>query len=597
NSPEDKIRVYTTRPDTLFGCTYLVLSPEHALVQKCISESQRAEVEKYIAESLQKSERERKQTEKEKTGVFTGSYAINPVNDIAVPIWVADYVLADYGTGAIMAVPAHDERDFDFAKKFDLSIIPVIDGTRLANGMVLEGQNINSGFLNGLSTPAAKEKMLDFLEKKGVGERKVNYKLRDWIFTRQRYWGEPIPLVHCPYCGVVPLPESALPLTLPMTDNYLPTENGESPLAHLEDWVKTICPQCGKEARRETSTMPNWAGSSWYWLRYMDVQNTELPVGKSAEKYWQQVDLYVGGAEHAVLHLLYARFWHKFLYDLGIVSTKEPFQKLVNQGMILAYSHQNEFGKYYGYDEIEEKEGKFYAKEDNSLLITQIEKMSKSKYNVINPDGVVAEYGADTLRLYEMFMGPFEQTVVWDTKGVSGIRRFLDRVWRLQDNLDHSLNLADFPELRTLVHQTIKKVSEDTESFKFNTAISSLMVLVNALYQDEKVVPEAYQYLLQLLNPYAPHLTEEIWERLGNTDVLGEKAWPIYNDDFCQSETMKIMVQVNGKLRGELVVDLYAAQSDILKKAKELPNVQKLIPETGIRKEIYVPGKIVNLVI
>ncbi|MBT4936803.1 leucine--tRNA ligase [Candidatus Peregrinibacteria bacterium] len=814
------IPVYTTRPDTLFGCTYMVLAPEHSLVKNIVTQGQKNKVEQYMSDALNKSEKERKQDEKEKTGVFTGSYAINPVNNKKVPIWIADYVLMGYGTGAIMAVPAHDERDNEFAKKYEIEIIEVIQDITGSHAktfrnytMILDGVAKNSDFLNGLPTEEAIEKMIQWLEEKGFGKRQTNYKLRDWVFTRQRYWGEPIPLIHCEKCGVVPLNEEDLPLKLPETNSYHPTEDGQSPLAKLEDWVSTKCPKCSGTAKRETSTMPNWAGSSWYWLRFMDPKNSNKAWSKEAEKYWGMVDLYVGGAEHAVLHLLYARFWHKVLYDLGCVSNKEPFQKLRNQGMILAFSYKDENGKYYHPNEVWEENGEYYViilhtplnsrdklhslvlvpsinrdtidscfSEETKIPVSkQIEKMSKSKLNVVNPDEVVEEYGADTLRLYEMFMGPFEQTVVWDPKGIVGVYRFLEKVWKLRDKVEkpkkkaiiihgfdsrsdshwipklreklisegyyvltpsmpnadkpkyeewktvidtlgvdentvligHSLgggfiprclsdaqkkvdsivlvaptyasknpNIEkefgkDFNEglIKSLVsniilihsdkdpkvpsdsferytkelspkvinvpggehlgssqlekateavfsavslfssasvipaeagihgdglikslHKTIKKVREDTENFKFNTAISAMMVFVNEALKEEKIHANIYEDLLQILNPYAPHITEEIWSELGHISSLVCKPLPQYNEEFCKEESITLAVQVNGKVRDTIEVEVGAAKEEILEKAKASENVQKYI-ESGLKKEIYVPGKLVSLVV
>ena len=907
---EVEISVYTTRPDTLFGCTYMVLAPDHPLVKKLVTDERKNDVEKYISDALNKSEKERKQDEKEKTGVFTGAYAINPVNNKKVPIWIADYVLMGYGTGAIMAVPAHDERDFEFAKKYEKeglkvtcvispgSLVGFTGGQKdevskeiLSGNMAYplkSGKMINSDFLDDLPPDDAIERMIQWLEEKGFGKRQTNYKLRDWVFTRQRYWGEPIPLIHCENCGVVPhdpefakytlkkkerpsakaevgcskdntassfsrtrimssaesfvnnsdkrKKELSLPLRLPETDSYHPTEDGKSPLAKLDDWVNTKCPKCKGEAKRETSTMPNWAGSSWYWLRFMDPKNNNNAWSKEAEKYWGMVDLYVGGAEHAVLHLLYARFWHKVLYDLGFVTHKEPFQKLRNQGMILAFSYKDQNGKYYHPNEVEERDGECYLKpspqtplpEGEGLLLSkQIEKMSKSKLNVVNPDEVVNEYGADTLRLYEMFMGPFEQTVVWDPKGILGVYRFLEKVWKLKEKVEkpkkkaiiihgfdsrsdshwipslrekfilegyyvltpsmpnadkpkykewkklidtlgvdentvligHSLGggfiprylsdtqkkvdsmvlvaptysyknpaidttftkdfdaekvklliaqkcilihsdndeyipnedferykkelspkvievlggehlgssqlgkamkavlsamdiiCGDFSYTHTSschsgldpeslgeaeilkqvqddkggaqngksqgkkgaqgnkkesqdegsklfksLHKTIKKVREDTENFKFNTAISSMMVLVNEALKEEKIHANIYEDLLQILNPYAPHISEEIWSELGHFSSLVFKPLPQFNEEFCLEESITLAVQVNGKLRDTIEVSLSATKEEILEKAKASEKVKRYI-EPGLKKEIYVPGKLVSLVV
>jgi leucyl-tRNA synthetase len=600
---EEKLEVYTTRPDTLFGCTYMVLSPEHPLVEKITTKKYQAEVKDYLVKTAKKSERERKIDEKEKTGVFTGTYAINPVNEQKIPIYIADYVLMDYGTGAIMAVPAHDLRDNEFAKKYQIKIVEVIKNSNNEE-VVLEGEMINSKFLDGLNSSLAKKKMIQYLEEKKLGEKKVNYKLRDWVFTRQRYWGEPIPLIHGEDGKIYSLADSELPLVLPEVSKYEPTEDGESPLAQNEDWVnvrfdlnaegEAILSDNGKlKGKRETSTMPNWAGSSWYWLAYLDPNNNKELLSQTKEKYWGQVDLYVGGAEHAVLHLLYARFWHKFLYDLGVVSSVEPFQKLRNQGMILAFSYKNEFGKYFHPSEVEEKNGEFFSKTDQKKLVAEVEKMSKSKNNVVNPDDVIKEYGADSLRLYVMFIGPFEQTVVWDTKGILGVRRFLEKVWRIQTKIK-DIEISD--NLNKKLHQTIKKVDEDTENFKFNTAISSMMVFVNDLSK-EKIVPQKlWSDFLKILSPYAPHITEELWSLLGNTKTIAYEKYPQVNLDFLKEDKIKIIVQVNGKLRASLEVDKSLNKEELLSLAKEEQNVSKFL-NGKIIKEIYVPNKLVNFVV
>ena len=593
------LHVYTTRPDTLFGCTYMVLAPEHPFIQKIIHADQKDTVDTYIHSALNKSEKERKQDEKEKSGVFSGAYAINPVNNKKVPIWIADYVLMGYGTGAIMAVPAHDERDFEFATKYEIGIQEVI--TDIENPFQKSGGRlVHSDFLNGLSVSEAINVSIDWLEEKGCGKRQTNYKLRDWVFTRQRYWGEPIPLIHCKQCGIVPLSEQELPLKLPETDNYHPTEDGKSPLAQIDNWVNTSCPQCKGDAKRETSTMPNWAGSSWYWLRFMDPQNNTEAWSKDAEKYWGMVDLYVGGAEHAVLHLLYARFWHKVLYDLGHVSNKEPFQKLRNQGMILAFSYKDTNGKYYHPSEVEEKDAVILLKNTNETLSKQIEKMSKSKSNVVNPDEVVEEYGADTLRLYEMFMGPFEQTVVWDPKGIVGVYRFLEKVWKLSSRVSSCetpiQDTSNPSSLTKLLHKTIKKVREDTENFKFNTAIASMMVFVNEALKEKEIHSKIFEDFLQILNPYAPHITEELWSNLDHNTSLVFQELPSFQEQFCTEDTLKLAVQVNGKLRDQIEVNISATKEEILEQAKASENVQKYLV-SELRKEIYVPGKLVNFVV
>jgi leucyl-tRNA synthetase len=551
------LRIFTTRPDTLFGATYVVLAPEHPLVDKFAT----PEVKAYRAAAAKKSELERTQLEKDKTGVFTGAHAINPVNNEKIPIWVADYVMMGYGTGAIMAVPAHDTRDLEFARKFNLPVRVVVEpppGIE-AEGFVGDGISVDSGLITGLPTAEAKKKITAWLEERKLGKATVNYKLRDWLFSRQRYWGEPIPIVHCPKCGTVPVPESELPLRLPEMKDYTPTGNAEPPLAKATDWVNTKCPQCGGPAKRETNTMPQWAGSCWYYLRYLDPNNAGRFVAPDKEKYWMPVDLYVGGAEHAVLHLLYSRFWHKVLFDLGHVSTTEPFMRLVNQGMILG--------------------------EDSR-------KMSKSWGNVINPDDVVREYGADTLRLYEMFMGPLEATKPWSTEGVQGVYRFLGRVWRLYEEIDES---TPTPALSKALHQTIKNVGERTEGLLFNTAISAMMEFVNAVTAQESRPRALLEPFALLLAPYAPHLAEEIWERLGHAKSLAHENWPTYDASLLVESTIQIVVQVNGKVRDKLDVPADLPGAELEKLALACPKVKEFTAGKQIKKVIVVPGKLVNI--
>ena len=614
------ISVYTTRIDTIFSGTFLILAPEHSLLEEITIDEKKEEVYAYRDEALQKSELDRKQDVKEKTGVFTGAYAVNPATSEKIPVWVADFVLKDYGTGAVFA-DAHDQRDFEMAKQYGIplkvSIKPddeelwekVKNFEECFSGY---GTLVHSGEFDGMTSEESKPKIIEWLGKKGLAKKTTNYKLRDWVFTRQRYWGEPIPLVYDNEGNIYPLDESELPLILPATDNYLPTDSGESPLAKIEDFVnvkgyitsagtvKTV--QNESEAqnesiisfKRETLTMPNWAGSSWYYLRFMDPKNSQEAWSKEAENYWGQVDLYVGGAEHAVLHLLYARFWHKVLFDLGYVNTKEPFQKLKNQGMILAFSYRDKNHKYYHPSEVVEKNGECLVRETGEILQRQIEKMSKSKYNVVNPDDVVAEYGADTLRLYEMFMGPFEQTVVWDTKSILGVRRFLEKVVNLSQKISSESEVEN-DAIRNLLHKTIKKVSSDTENFKFNTAISSMMVLVNEM-QKQGVTKSYYEILLLLLNPYAPHVTEELWEQIGNKQELTFSKWPEFNEEYCIDDEITIVVQVNGKLRDEIKVSADISKEEILNASRSLEKVQQFIAP-GIKREIYVPGKLVNFVV
>lgn len=564
---EDKLRVYTTRPDTLFGATYMVVSPEHPYIDKYKDEiTNWDEIVAYREMAAKKSDFERTELAKDKTGVVLGGItAVNPVNGKEIPIWISDYVLMTYGTGAIMAVPAHDDRDWEFAKKFNLPMIQVVEGkdgnvdiNEAAFTDVATGKLINSEFLNGLEVKDAKEKMKDFLEEKGIGNRKVNYKLRDWVFSRQRYWGEPIPIVNCEKCGYVPIDESELPLMLPDVDSYMPTDNGESPLAAMTDWVNTKCPCCGGPAKRETDTMPQWAGSSWYFLRYTDPKNTEALASPEALKYWLPVDWYNGGMEHTTLHLLYSRFWHKFLYDSNIVPTSEPYQKRTSHGMILG--------------------------ENN-------EKMSKSRGNVVNPDDIVNEFGADTLRTYEMFIGAFELSASWSNDGVKGCRRFLDRVWKLQDILTDEEGYSK--EMETKMHQTIKKVSSDFENLKYNTAIAAMMSLINEFYKVGKVTKGEFKTLITLLNPVAPHMTEELWEIMGFGGRLYQTLWPEYDEAKTVESTVEIAVQINGKTKATLAINKDDSKDVVIPKAKEVI-ADKL---TGnIVKEIYVPGRIVNIV-
>ena len=561
---EEKLTVYTTRPDTLFGATYMVVSPEHPMLDKYKEDIKNWDaIQDYREQAAKKSDFERSELAKEKTGVaIDGLTAINPVNEKEIPIWVSDYVLMSYGTGAIMAVPAHDTRDWEFAKKFNLPIIEVVAGgenvQEEAYTDVASGKLINSGFLDGLEVAEAKKKMIAFLEEKGIGKSKTNFKLRDWVFSRQRYWGEPIPIVKCEKCGYVPLPESALPLELPDVDSYMPTDNGESPLAAMTDWVNTTCPCCGGPAQRETDTMPQWAGSSWYFLRYTDPKNTEALASKEALKYWLPVDWYNGGMEHTTLHLLYSRFWHRFLYDQGVVPTKEPYQKRTSHGMILG---------------------------ENG------EKMSKSRGNVVNPDDIVMDYGADTLRTYEMFIGAFDLSASWSENGVKGCRRFLDRVWKLQEIL------VDGNEYRsafeTKMHQTIQKVSSDFENLKYNTAIAAMMSLLNDFYKEGSINRAEFKTFLILLNPVAPHITEEIWENCGYEGRVYAQTWPEFDEAKTVEDTIELPVQINGKTRAVVTLPADVDKDTAIAAGKELI-ADKL---TGtIVKEIYVPGRIINIV-
>ena len=561
---EDKLTVYTTRPDTLFGATYMVVSPEHPMLEKYKDEIKNMDaIREYQEQAARKSDFERSELAKDKTGVeIDGVRAVNPVNGKEIPIWVSDYVLMSYGTGAIMAVPAHDTRDWEFAKKFNLPIIEVVAGgedvQKEAFTDVATGKMINSGFLDGLEVADAKKKIIQWLEEKKLGTGKTNFKLRDWVFSRQRYWGEPIPVVHCDKCGYVAIPESELPLELPDVESYMPTDNGESPIAAMTDWVNTTCPCCGGPAKRETDTMPQWAGSSWYFLRYTDPHNKEALASPEALKYWLPVDWYNGGMEHTTLHLLYSRFWHKFLYDNQVVPCPEPYQKRTSHGMILG---------------------------ENG------EKMSKSRGNVVNPDDIVNEYGADTLRTYEMFIGAFDLSASWSENGVKGCRRFLERVWKLQDILTDGDSYS--ADMETKMHQTIKKVSNDFESLKYNTAIAALMALLNDFAKKGSITKKEYGTFLTLLNPVAPHITEEIWNTCGYEGFLYEQPWPEYDEAKTVENTIEIAVQINGKTRGVVALPIDADKETALAKAKEAV-ADKL---TGtIIKEIYVPKKIINIV-
>ena len=562
----ETLTVYTTRPDTLFGATYMVISPEHPYIEKWADKlSNMEEIRAYQEKAARKSDFERTEMAKDKTGVeLKGIRAINPVNGREIPIFISDYVLMTYGTGAIMAVPAHDTRDYDFAKVFHLPIIEVVAGGDIEKEAFTDcatGKMVNSGFLDGLSVEEAKVKIKEWLKENGKGHEKVNYTLRDWVFSRQRYWGEPIPIVYCEKCGYVPLPESELPLTLPEVDSYMPTDNGESPLSTLDSFINTTCPHCGGPAKRETDTMPQWAGSSWYYLRYCDPKNKECLASKEALDYWMPVDWYNGGMEHTTLHLLYSRFWHKFLYDIGAVSQKEPYMRRTSHGMILGEDGQ---------------------------------KMSKSRGNVINPDEVVAQYGADTLRLYEMFIGDFEKTAPWSPSSIRGCKRFLDRVWALQDMLTDGEEYR--PETRALMHKTIKKVSEDIENLKFNTAIASMMALINEIYALGSINRAELRTLLLLLNPFAPHMTEEMYEVQNLGGVLNEQKWPTFDPALCVDEMVELVVQINGKVRSKLQVPVDSAQADVLEKAKAEPKIQDALQGKQIVKEIYVQNKLVNFV-
>lgn len=594
---EETLTVFTTRPDTLFGATYMVVSPEHPLLEKIVTEPQKQAVKAYQEQAAKKSDLERGDLNKDKTGVFTGAYALNPLNGNKIPVWTSDYVLMGYGTGAIMAVPAHDERDYAFAKKFGLDIIEVIKSEQgvATEAYTGDGELINSGFLNGLRVKESKAAMIKWLEENKCGNAKTTYKLRDWVFARQRYWGEPIPVVHCETCGVVPLPEDQLPLRLPEVDKFEPSGTGESPLATVTEWVNTTCPHCGAPAKRETNTMPQWAGSCWYYLRYLDPKNTQALVDPAIEKAYGPVDCYIGGAEHAVLHLLYARFWHRVLFDLGIVSHKEPFKKLRHQGMILAFSYRDSMGNYHGYEEIDFKDGKAFLKTTGEELSPMVEKMSKSKKNVINPDDILSQYGADAFRMYEMFMGPFEASKPWDMKGIEGISRFLKRTAGWSENVQLT-EQSETKKTLILINQTIAKVGEDIENFRFNTAISALMVLFNELSKLPQVNTETFKTFLKLLHPFAPHLTEEIWQQKGYEGFVVKAAWPKADENLMKDDTQDIGVQINGKVRDRICVNAAASREEIEKTALASEKVQRHLQGFEIKKIIVVLGRMVSIV-
>ncbi len=603
---EDNLTVYTTRCDTLFGATYMVVSPEHKIISKITTAEQAEAVKAYQEAAAKKSDLERTDLNKDKTGVFSGSYAINPVNGKLIPIWIADYVLISYGTGAIMAVPAHDTRDWEFAKKFNLPIIEVLKSEVdvQEQAWTEDGIHVNSEFLDGLNKQDAINKMLEFLEEKKIGKKAINYKLRDWVYSRQRYWGEPIPLVHCPDCGTVPVPEEELPLTLPEVKSYQPTGTGESPLAAIDSWVNCKCPKCGKDAKRETNTMPQWGGSCWYYLRYLDPKNNDKFVSKEAENYWMPVDLYIGGAEHAVLHLLYARFWHKVLYDLGLVSTKEPFQRLVNQGMITSFAYQRKNKTLVPVDEVEQKEdGNWYEKATGEKLEQVVAKMSKSLKNVVNPDDEIRSYGADSVRMYEMFMGPLTMSKPWATQGIVGIHRFLEKVWALSEkplaDIDINSKLEDkkLVSLRKTFTQTVKKVGDDTSSLNFNTAISQMMIFVNELSKFDAIPTAIWTDFVKILSPYAPHLGEELWEKLGNKKSIAYEAWPTYNEEFLKDDTKEIVVMVNGKLRDKFEAAPGSDDETLKTMAFDREGVKKHTDGKEVVKVIVVKDKLVNIVV
>lgn len=613
NTAADTIKVFTTRADTLFGASYVSLAPEHPLVAKLTTSEHADEVKNYIAEAAKKSELQRTELSKEKTGVFTGSYALNPINGEKLPIWISDYILITYGTGAIMAVPAHDERDWEFAKKFRLPIKTVVApkadyspdknySQAPSEYFTAEGISVNSGKFSGMPTEKAKAAITAELEQRGVGHATVNYKLRDWIFSRQRYWGEPIPVVHCPHCGTVPLEEKDLPLMLPEVEKYEPSGTGESPLANISDWVNTTCPKCGGKAKRETNTMPQWAGSCWYYLRYLDPHNDSEFVSKKAENYWMPVDLYVGGAEHAVLHLLYARFWHKFLYDEGLVSTSEPFHRLINQGLITSFGYMRANKSLVPVDAVKQVGDDFIETATGEKLTQIVTKMSKSLKNVVSPDEPVSQYGADACRLYSMFMGPLTMSKPWNTQGLIGVYRFLEKVWSLTEKeivetAEYDISTPELKKITIATAKMVKAVSEQTASLDFNTAISQMMIFVNEITKLEKLPKYALKNLILCLAPYAPHIAEEIYALLGFESPVLQASWPSYDEKYCTDSSCVIVVQVNGKMRGKFETSTDTAKEELERQALKTESVQKWIEGKQIKKVIVVPNKIVNIVL
>ena len=613
---DEKIRVYTTRPDTLFGATYMVLAPEHNLVDKITTSEQEADVAAYVKHAAKMSELERTGLNQGKSGVFTGAYAINPVNQEKIPIWIADYVMLGYGTGAIMAVPAHDTRDFEFASKFGIHVRSIISPDKKAalheevnvddilagkacwtgDGKMIHSANKDGLDINGLEVKDSKRKTIEWLEVKGIGKGAINYKLRDWLFSRQRYWGEPFPVIHMEDNSIKLVPEEELPLTLPKIDNFKPSGTGESPLANAGKWLEYTDPKTGMKGRRETNTMPQWAGSCWYYLRYIDVLSNDKAWDKEKEKYWMPVDLYIGGAEHAVLHLLYARFWHKVLYDLGYVSTKEPFKKLVNQGMILGLSYKDSSNRLVMPDKVESRNGKFYHKDTQEELTEFPAKMSKSLKNVVSPDDIISKYGADSMRLYEMFMGPLEATKPWNTAGVEGVHRFIKKAWKMiteSEIVNTELNRKQL----SVLHSTIKKVTEDTETLNFNTAISQMMIFVNEFGKLKQMPKSAAECFVKLLAPYAPHVCEEMWEMLGHKETLAYKPWPKFQEEFLKEDEVEVLVQVLGKPKAKIMMSPDASQEEMQKIAIANPKVAEAIEGKTIRKVICVPGRLINIVV
>ncbi|MDQ3802530.1 MAG: leucine--tRNA ligase [Acidobacteriota bacterium] len=595
---EETFEVFSTRPETLFGGTFCVLAPEHPLVEKITSPDRRAGVMEYVEQTKAKSDRDRLAQADEKTGAFTGAYAINPVNRDLMPVWVADYVLLTYGTGAVFGCPAHDQRDYEFAKKFGLPVIEVVEGGDISSeAFTGEGVMVNSDFLNGLDSKTAKMRMIEHLSAGGSGRPAVTYNLRDWLFSRQRYWGEPIPIIHGPKGELEP--EASLPLLLPPSLPEPPPTSGSTPLVPLElarDWMNVTLPSTGEPAKRDPNVMPQWAGSSWYYLRFIDPTNSESPWDRELERAWMPVDLYVGGIEHATLHLLYARFWHKVLYDIGWVSTPEPFKRLFNQGMVHARSFRDRQGRYYYAEQVYEKDGQWFAKDDDQLLNSRIEKMSKSRYNVVPPEPVVESYGADSLRLYEVFMGPLEGSAIWQTDGLSGTRRFLERVWRVFETSVGERAVRDSQETERLLHQTVKKVSNDLEKLQLNTAVSQLMIFINHAAARGGISREALSSFVRLLAPFAPHISEEIWQALGHEELVLNAPWPTYDPEKCVEDEVTIVVQVDGKLRSRVICTVDTDEASAMKVALADSSVSKWIAGKQIAKVVFVPNKLLNIV-
>ena len=599
-SAHGSLEVYTTRPDTLFGATYMVMAPEHPLVMKISTPDRMANVKAYIEKASHKSDLERSDLGRDKTGVFTGACAVNPVNGDSIPIWISDYVLISYGTGAIMAVPGHDQRDWEFARKYNLPIVEVLQGGNLeTEAFTGDGPHVNSDYMNGLGKEDAIAAVIKHLEADGKGFGTVNYKLRDWLFSRQRYWGEPIPLIHCDKCGIVPVPEEELPLLLPNAESYKPTGTGESPLASIADWVQCSCPSCAGSAKRETNTMPQWAGSCWYYLRYLDPHNSDAFVNPEREKYWMPVDLYVGGAEHAVLHLLYSRFWHKVLFDLGLVSTDEPFQRLINQGMITSFAYMRQDKSLIPSDEVMEKvvDGQtVYIEISTGEKLEQVvAKMSKSLKNVVNPDDIIQEYGADSMRMYEMFMGPLEVSMPWQTRGLVGVHRFLTRVW---DIANRPISDDEPPEdQKKILHKTIKKVSSDTGTLNFNTAIAQMMIFINEIYANNVCSRKLWEPFVLIIAAYAPHIGEEMWQMLGHRDTLAYEPWPSWDEQLAADDIKEIVLQINGKVRSKISVPTATAKEELEKLARADSKINEWLEGKTVVKLVVVPDRLVNFVV